>query len=1772
MSVSNLPSIGNNLVCTGQNYSVAVLLATSHRSHLLMNRALPSIEQQSRTPARVVIVDDSGDEAAADRTGLLVRKWQPVRMDVDFLRNRRTKGAAGAWNSGLDHLLRTCSDPRQQYVAILDDDDQWHPQHLRTCLATAEQRSLDMVAAPFLREEENAETLLTSPPASLDAADFLVGNPGIQGSNLVCRLSVLLEAGLFDESLPSCTDRDLCIRIAELPGVRYGSTTEPTVHHFACESRDRLSTPGSHDKVKGLDRFFRKYKGRMSHVEKVAFCARAEELFGWTESSPSHEAEGRLRGGGLSSAPPTLAPRQAPPHLIVGLVADNARYKEVGSLLDDLHGLADATDLSGYDVLILENGDDGTPSDELRTLIERERSNGLRIHFIDRTRHLQDATSGRVLDGGVSKEVRLPIAHARTVLQTYLYAFAKRRPGAVVWIIDDDMRLDPLFIEKDGSLKRRASKIAPILRELRRLRAGGMVDIAIGSYTGAAPLPSFGTVRVQFVDLIASLWWLASQKPTDWLPDRGMENAKWRSGRRDYYYDLSRKETDRLEAPFWITPAFPGEKVGSAFVRAAGIAERILAGEQVFRPLALEANLNPLDLIGEGLQRGGNTFVLDVESLKLAPNPSPIIAGRPSRRADMIWTLLQKRYFSRQVVTLPLGLFHDRSHVAAAELNVDDIVDDIRGYAMFSALEDIPGVFKITSDDRGIRMSEEMVVCFAQRVHKYLEERRAAFRLSFYRIRGLIRVLRRLMDDPEKWWQGHEYQTAVRQLRKFSDRLADFYKLETLHRIEHGTEELDVRRIAEFLEHLPIEIESHRRRLSDISALVHSLEGDRIANAKAIASRLAVPIGVLKVLGCGMEGVALTDGTRVFKVFDYWWKRSHKLSAPAFLRSLVGAWKDTHALYPLHDFVESGHQKVLTYSYEVSTLYKGGHGSAMVNLVAECRRHGIVCRNIDPDNLRVVNGRIRLIDYGSDIHPFDEDEFHTMCQRAWLSYRWANRSNLKNIMRDALTDEKIPELDGFERFYEAIRKVTGQHETPKDVVLNFVGKAERILDYGCGKGRLAREISDMRRDVFGYDPEEAYRSRWESLCRKRENLRFADDLNDALAAGPFDLVICRRVLCTIEDIDEFRTILSDLRNLVSDRGRVLVTVCDPNFTFGGSTPEADRELPPDARYESVFKWIKRVRETGRVHLEVHRPERTLRREFALAGLAVCRRVEVPTIDLERFEPSSDQLVFELSPIAPLPGEVTLMIKACGMEAATLDVQVRHLVSQLETSRAFAERILVIDSREDEFLRQHTSGNLADLYNAARRLEQAGWIDRIVDGPNDVDDTVLLHKRWFGIPCRTAHAYSGAQIASTLNGFDACSTRYVLQLDVDVMVGRLDRSHDYLAEMLSVLQRDPEAVTVSFNVAMDHDRPYTEAGETGAWRVEVRAGLIDLQRLFDARPLPNRLRGERLEFHWYRALDRRIAQGRGRSYRGGDRRTFFVHPPNVRKRNITEWFAILDRIEHGVVPYIQFGNVDWVGDKASWMGPQRFEQFVFVVSGRNVQPGRFRRCIESMARQKGAQWGAVVIDDASDPMFAEHFEIACRPLVERCTVIRNRRRCGLLVNMVTAIREFCANPESVIVTLDSDDALIGDRVLERLAAEYDRGADVTVGTMLRTDKDANYPVCFDQPRRHRGGNVWQHLRSFKKRLFDAIPDDALRLDGDYIDLANDWAYMLPIVEMADMPVHIAEPLYLYEPSGIWKGADRALREEVIARIVAKDTLYQDETCDAYSGNIDARDRR
>ena len=1205
--------------------AVAALVATANRPELL-DRALRSIEGQTLSPAHIYVVDDSDNDDFKAQTEHVVRQ----HGNVEFLRNSRTKGAAGAWNDGLDHLLRITPDRAQLYVAILDDDDEWEPEHLQTCLETAASRQFDIVAAQLWRHEDDAEPKLCIPPESLDAADFLVGNPNIQGSNLFCRLSVMLEAGLFDEWLPSCTDRDLCIRIADLPGVLYGTTKRTTVCHYASGSLPRLSTPGQQAKNDGLTRFFAKYQGRMSADQRTAFKERAAHLFGWHEAEPSERQQ-------LPAAPPSTPidssdtpPKAVPgtlPHIVLGVIADTAALDDLKRLLGDLRDLAAQPELAAFDVVVLENGHAKGASRMLRDLIEGKRKRGLHIHLVDRARHVEDARCRRVHGGGASEGQYLGIAPARTVLQSYLYAFAKRRPGAIVWIVDDDLQLDPLVAGADGHFQRRRQPLPLALRKLQALRDSGDADVVIGRCTGAPPLPFAATVRTQMVDLAASLMWLAVQSPSAALPDRATENALLRQERRDYYYDLSRKETDRLETPFWVTPEYDGQTVGEVFEDLASRAERMLAGEQLFRPLVIEANDADPRAVGKGLQRGGNTFVLDIETLRLAPNPAPSIDGRPTRRSDMMWALLQERHLGRKVVTMPLALHQDRSRVAVGGLDVDRILDDMRGYALFSALDAVSEVF--SSDGvEGIQLAAEQEIdLFLSRVRKFMNERLAAFRLSFYRVRGLARVLRQLVESDAAWWHDEPYEPARVSLRSFCDRLDRSYATSVLACIEQGVAQLNNAQLRTFLTELPDQLEGHRARLADVTAFTNGFDEDRIANAKAVAERLANPAGTLDALGCGSEGVALTDGERVYKVFDYWksWQRDSTLD---YLRTLVGAWQDTRSLYPLLAFREQGHDALLIYPFEPSKPYTGGNGRGLVDLLAECWRFRVACRNLHPDNLRVVGDRVRLIDYGSDIRPLEnDDEFATMCQRAWLSFRYHDRADLKAMMRQALDDPHLPELEGFDAFHDAVLKMTGVRKTCQDIALELSGEPERALDYGCGNGAVADALADRGAQVLGYDPDRTREKRWRERSGA-SNLRFTTERDEVFSSAPFDLVVCQRVLCTVDDA-EMRRILQDLRAAVAANGRVVVTLCDPHFTFGGPTPEADRELPPGVRYEDTFVWHKTVRTSGRKRPEVHRPEEALLAEFARVGLRERRRTTVPTVDLVDFMPASDHLAFEL---------------------------------------------------------------------------------------------------------------------------------------------------------------------------------------------------------------------------------------------------------------------------------------------------------------------------------------------------------------------------------------------------------------------------------------------------------------------------------------------------------------------------------------------------------------
>ena len=1676
--------------------ALVALIATCDRPHLLETRSLPSIREQSRPPDLIVVVDDS--RAVANRSEVQRITQSDPASAVLALSNTRTPGASGAWNTGITRLLDEGFDPDRTWVALLDDDDRWLDQHLASLARVIDDHAPDVVAAPMLRlESPDHEGHRQEPPRELVADKLLAGNPHVQGSNLVVRLSTLLRAGLFDERLPSCTDRDLCLRLIELEGLSYRTTEQVTVHHFADPQRPRLSTPGTREKTLGLTRFWDKWRHRMTPVVQQAFRDRARRLFGWREVLPETDE---------------LV-------LVVGVVADRSRPRRVSPLLADLRELAADPAIAALDVVLIANGPlPGDGGAALQDLVEAERSLGLRVHVVD---HPGDSACDR-----------LPIAASRTMLQQGLYHLAETRPGAIAWVLDDDKRLGPILCDgPDESPGRR------LARTLLRFRRDG-TSVVLGQDVGAAPLPPGVTLRTQLVDLLRNLEWMASLRPDDPLPDRSASEAGLQLTDPDVYYDLSSARHDHLETATWWTPCSPGETVRDALGRLIGRLGGLRRGEQVFRPLHCRRSADPVADASPSVQRGGCTFVLDVDTLLDAPNVGLETPFGVSRRSDAVWATLQSLRLGRVVLSAPIAVRHDRSD-REPRLDAMCLGRDVMGHAFHEAVRVYLETAPAQREERALR-----------RYSQALDARLSAVRETGWRLEGLLGPLQRLsaVDALMPVAGADAADRANREVDRLTTEIVAW--LEGVRALPAAIAESDI----DVVGTLGTIEQVLRHARSQPNPLGPVLSEQRRVVAASTVRRLIPEAGPLRFLGAGAEGVVFTDGQRVYKSFDYWKVRC-SAEQRTFLAGLVGRWSAGGALHPILKLRESGLDAVLVYPYESTSPYEGGHGAGLLELLRDCRRRGLVCNNLHPKNLRVTeSGVVRLIDYGSDIAPLrDEARFDAMCRRAWLCFRWWFRSDLRALMRDAVRGAAAPELTGWERLRDAVLAPSAVQHLDELIVSSVERlQPDRVVDYGCGKAKLLRRLTEaFEFEAVGYDPDPALPERW-ALDGQPLRLGSAELLTKLRGADNlFDLAVCCLVLCTLRE-KEYRAALNDLRALVRPGGSALIAVCNPFFTLHGSTPFRRRITPEGACCEGSFEWDNKVRSTGRTRREVHRPWARLKRDLLAAGFVVRRTSATETVDVDGLLPNSDFLLIEAERSTEAGvADISLVIKCCALEADTIEAQTRHLLTQLEGPTVFVERILAVDAPQDEYPRRHGEPDVLRLESAVRRLLRDGVIDRVVREP-DGAAVGELNRRWFGLDAAATHTVSGSQVASTLAAFEAVSTRRFLQIDADLMVARIDRDFDLLGALQDQLDATARAITVSLPI-VGRDAP-PDSGPTDGlnWRVEVRGALFDRERLLASRPWSNEVIDNRLALAWYRAMDRRLVGCDDASWRIHTAEAGFVHPPNAAKTNRAAWMAICDRAEAGHTPPSQRGNVDLV-PSSNWWTPQRTEPFVFVVQGRNTDPGKLRRCLDSIARQEGPRWGVLLIDDGSTPQTRDGTGFATKPLGDRVTLLRSRWRAGKLGQLLPALRGVCGNPSSVLVFVDADDELVGSSVLERLDAAYQDGADLTVGSMVRTDKEIRYPVTFDDLRAARGGNVWQHLRSFRRGLLDLLPDHAFEVEGAFPEVANDWALMVPLVEIAQSPRFIEDVVYVHEPSERGKGAERPRREAIISGVMARPPL-------------------
>lgn len=264
--------------------NVIVLIATTPRLLLLTENAFPSIINQTLTPAAVVLVSDNRP-LSKNEVSTLQATLQNVPLYT--MTNSQKSGAAGSWNTGIQFISEHFPD---SYIAIIDDDDQWHSEHLSSCISGCDGGTADVVLSG-INILINREIVATNIPKNITVKDFLIGNPGWQGSNTFIKSELATRVGGFTDGLISGNDRDFAIRVLESGLAKICYTNVATVDWICNQSTDALSAPGSTQKLKGCAQFLQLHGNKMSAHEMDIYFQRAYKFFSLSKEEILNELE-----------------------------------------------------------------------------------------------------------------------------------------------------------------------------------------------------------------------------------------------------------------------------------------------------------------------------------------------------------------------------------------------------------------------------------------------------------------------------------------------------------------------------------------------------------------------------------------------------------------------------------------------------------------------------------------------------------------------------------------------------------------------------------------------------------------------------------------------------------------------------------------------------------------------------------------------------------------------------------------------------------------------------------------------------------------------------------------------------------------------------------------------------------------------------------------------------------------------------------------------------------------------------------------------------------------------------------------------------------------------------------------------------------------------------------------------------------------------------------------------------------------------------------------
>jgi glycosyltransferase involved in cell wall biosynthesis len=216
---------------------VSVVIPTRNRP-LLVKRAVQSALAQTLKELEVIVVIDGSDEV----TPVELAKIDEQRLRVIEL--PVSQGAADARNVGV-------SESAGEWIAFLDDDDEWLPQKLEVQLqaANCSNYAFPIVACCLIARTPKGEFIwprrLPTPSEPLSeyllARNSLFHGEGLIQTSVLFTKKDLLQNVPFTSGLQKHQDWDWLLRVSTWDGVGLEFVPEPLVIWYAEEQRKSIS-------------------------------------------------------------------------------------------------------------------------------------------------------------------------------------------------------------------------------------------------------------------------------------------------------------------------------------------------------------------------------------------------------------------------------------------------------------------------------------------------------------------------------------------------------------------------------------------------------------------------------------------------------------------------------------------------------------------------------------------------------------------------------------------------------------------------------------------------------------------------------------------------------------------------------------------------------------------------------------------------------------------------------------------------------------------------------------------------------------------------------------------------------------------------------------------------------------------------------------------------------------------------------------------------------------------------------------------------------------------------------------------------------------------------------------------------------------------------------------------------------------------------------------------------------------------------------------------